>query len=190
MKRRDFSKTLLAAGLAAPPVLGPTSALATISNDDDDAFERFVRMQLVLSTGLVTITWLLLLYPVLLGLNFQRTVPRFLLWRAALGTLLLGLQHAPFSRRFRGSLLLGNVVLMSNMLLVLPLLARPPQPNRTFVANDAYEYAHPGKPKPVKFAGLPARSQLDKQPVIGTARVNDKGEVGLVIPPLSMKLQF
>ena len=34
MKRREFSSGLLAAGLAAPPVLGPTSAFANVKEED------------------------------------------------------------------------------------------------------------------------------------------------------------
>lgn len=190
MKRREFSSGLLAAGLAAPPVLGPTSALANVKEEDGTELERFARMQLTLATQTVAITWLLFMFPVILGLNYQRTIPRYLLQRAAAGGILFGLQHTPFSRRFKGSILLGNVVLLSSMLLILPLLRRPPEPGKVYVANSGFEYAHPGTPDPVKINGLPNRSRLDRLPVIATARVNDKGEVGVVVPPLKIDLKF
>jgi hypothetical protein len=190
MKRRDFSTGLLAAGLAAPPVLGPTSALATIKNDEKRELERFVRMQLLLTSQTILITWVLFMFPTILGLNFQRNIPRYFLQRAALGGLLLGLQRQPFGKRFESSVLLGNIVLWSSMLLILPLMAKPRRLGQVAVANGEFEFAHPGRPRPVSISGVPSAEQLNRQPVIGTARLNEKGEIGLVVPPLNVKFHF
>ena len=190
MKRREFSRGLITTGLAAPALIRPDRSWSNQPEDDGRTVEQFARLQLFLGGPAIVVTWMIIMLPVLLGLDFRRTIPRYALARAALGVLLLGLQRAPVTRRFADPLLFGTIYLIGTLLVILPLLDRFGRLGRTSVAHREYEYGHPGRLREVKIDGLPSPAQLARLEAIGEVYLNDKGELVLVIDPVDEDLPF
>jgi hypothetical protein len=197
MNRREFTTGLIAAGTATPALIRPAEAKSSTSPVDacaqlgrcfEDAFpvSRFARLVLHLGVGVVAVTWLVFLLPVLFALNFNRTIPSFTLAGAATALSVLSLTRAPFYGRFANATLLGSLVLFGSLLLVLPAVARLFTPGQVVLSHAGNAFAHPGPPRRVQIPNLPPMSDLANRPRVGEVYVNEKGETAVMATPLQI----
>jgi hypothetical protein len=174
MNRRNFSKNFLAAGLAAPALLGPGSALAT--NDGEEKLARLGLVELRLVSALVVITYLIILNqrgP--LGINLGRPMPQFDENRAGI---LGGLGRPTLETLLLTSVLVGAVRRVNSLLYVTP--AGPDiAPSKVLLTHRDRSWEPPGRLTKAALTQIP---QLSKIPVIGHAfRTTHKDRSSLLI---------
>ncbi|NNK77095.1 MAG: hypothetical protein HKP40_00140 [Litoreibacter sp.] len=128
MHRRQVTTGLLASGLAAPPIVGPTSALASQeqdNKDNDPRFAQFAPIKLRVATGLVLVSWFLIFASGnWWGIKLSGEHPQFNENRVGLGGLLGGLTRPTIDERLKNAQLMGALFLMGNSLLMFPTTRR------------------------------------------------------------------
>lgn len=191
MHRREFSRGLIGAGLAAPMLIRPEDLAARQRDERDRAIEQFARLSLVLGNRTFLITWLIIMMPTLLwGLDFRRAIPRFPLITAGLGGVFSGLTRRSASQRFADATLLGPLYLIGTILILLPFLTNLNRFGRVSVAHREFEYAHPGRLRQIRIRGLPTPAELALLQFIGEVYLNQRGELMFVVDPLAGVLPF
>ncbi len=190
MHRRRFLTNSFATGLAAPVVLGPTSALANY--DDDNPASRqddFQHVSILLSpAGRLIVLTQLLIYAngLLLFYDLQRQWQRFAASRASLSKvpILGGLQHKPVSQRLEAMALVGSVFLLTTTLIIMATQMPRTRPKRVTVFNADNEFTTTTRAKTVK------KEQFDRilkpaEKIKGSGAFFDKktGELLARIPP-------
>jgi hypothetical protein len=179
MDRREFSKGILATGLAAPALLGSTSAFA--NRDGEEKLSRLGRVQLQLAATVVVMTYLVVLNQRgLLGISLLNPMPQFnenrakgvlgLLGRPTLDTLMLT------------ATLAGLVYQLNKVLYVVPQGPDIPA-SKVLLTHRELSWEPSGKLAPVETTTIPAFKNL---PVLGRAfrtRHQDRSSLMVLIRP-------
>ncbi|MFY0691993.1 MAG: hypothetical protein JXR14_08765 [Paracoccaceae bacterium] len=128
MHRRQFTTGLIASGLAAPPIVGPTSSLASQEQDykdNDPRLAQFGPIKLRVATGLITLSWFLIFASGnWWGIKLSGEHPQFNENRVGLGGLLGGLTRPTIDERIKTAQVMGALFLMGNSLLMFPTTRR------------------------------------------------------------------
>jgi|GEM_PF-3378643 len=189
MDRRHFLTNGIATGLATPVVLGPTSALAVIKEDEDSDEDAFKRVSLLLTPrNRVVLLTQLLIYAngLLLFYDLQRMWNYYPASRASLGgvPLLGALQHQPVEKRVNAMELVGTVFLVSTTLIMMASRMPRRKPKRVTVFNGGNEFTTTSRAKTVK------QEQFDRilkpaKEIRGSGMFYDQdtGELLAKIPP-------
>jgi len=188
MDRRQFSKTMIGAGIGAP-LIGTGPLLASDEGDrgDDSSQPAFGRIRLQLLSATIVLTWLILLSsrgP--LGLNLRRQMPQYPASRlnARRIPLLGGNFREPIVSRFAGATLLGNVFLLNQMLIVVPLTLALLDIQRVILTHRNLEYAPKGSPRPVRLQQQITPAMFNTADAVGTAFQRDRELLVLVRPSI------
>ena len=195
MDRRKFVSSGLIT-LAAPPILGPTCALAKEQSQEPDAVRR-ERVKVFLSSGvgLVLLAGLFVIATnIVLTYNMNRMWWRHPLGRVALGGL-AGLSRPTAQKRMGAAELIGTAVVINAVVYVILDVALNGPPEEFLIINQNNEFTTKTKPSPVKnadevrdFAGRILQSEVVSSTSDGKAFFDvwtdfDGQFVGVTIPP-------
>ena len=188
MDRRAFSKTMIGAGLGAP-LIGTANAWASDENGrrDESSSPAFGRIRLQIAAATIILTWLILLSsggP--FGLNLRRQMPQYPASRlnARRIPLLGGNFREPLAERFAGATLLGNVFLLNQMLIMVPLTLALLNIQRVIVTHRNLEYAPAGRPAPVRLQQQITPAMFRNRNPVGAAFLQDRELLVLVRPSI------
>ncbi len=121
MDRRRFTKGGLLTALAAPPILGPTSALGSNLDESDARIAEFAPITLRLAARAVVLQWFVIgLGNSFVAMNVAGEQRQHNERRSRLGGLLGGLARASVEDRLKGATVLGGLYLFQNSLILLP----------------------------------------------------------------------
>lgn len=195
MDRRNFIQTSIAGGLMAPPILGPTSALANnyrTENGGEGSEQTDARVRLKLVTSLVVLTWFLIVHQQkVFGIDLRQSVPTSPLSRADLSGAgaLSGLFALTIPQQFAGANLFGSLYVESAILILLVTTSAFKLPKRSYIANNKTSYELKKRPKPVRstqdYAAAVSRRRPD-----GSAVINSNNELLAIIPPSLVDKNF
>jgi hypothetical protein len=192
MNRRDFTRTVLGAGLTGTALTLPVPAFGNLERGRDRLFEGALgRIRLRIAAGQILITWMLIaLQGRFFGLDLRQDMPQYRedgLGEADTIPLLGGLLRQPLNVQFRGAQAVANVVLFRNMLVLLPFAADMAPPRQVAVAHRSLSWEPGGRVSAVRMKNLPDVPFLTDLPVIGQAfrkpRTPAKRDLLVIINP-------
>ncbi|MFQ5624590.1 MAG: hypothetical protein ACE5FS_14485 [Paracoccaceae bacterium] len=183
MKRRDFSRALVASSVAGAL---PVAALAN-QNDEKrrDRLEALARVTLVIATQIIILQAFAILNPGgFLGLDLRRPVPQYKAGRASLGNLpVLGrLLRPSLTDRFAGASLVGFLVLVGSILLLLPIVTAILNIRRVVIVHEDKSYEPNTAPVKLRLSKIPDIGDLSKRKRVGKAYRKGRELIVLVSP--------
>lgn len=190
MNRRNFNKTLLIAGLAAPTVLSGISNAAF--GHDGNRLEPYGRVALHLSGKSRTISYFAILTDDgLYGVDLRMEVPQMAANRIDLGEVpLLGQILTPtLNRQFAGATVAGPLHLVGNTIVLLPEGPLPAR-SRVWITHRNLVYRPPASARRLALKNPPARGQAEAAPWIGQAVLKDDIILGIVPPSALDGMEF
>jgi hypothetical protein len=178
-----------------PELIRPDPALATIQDNEwPNVVDPYGAMRVALATGLVLqLAWfVLVLGNRLWGVDLrgrQRQYPANRLDTSGV-PLLGGLTRETLIARFSAAILLGQLVMVRNMLM-LPIQQRMQRPPGLILAsNRNFEWEVGDKFKPVNLSEVPTVAQLLRLPPVGTAWLNQDNELLIILSPAFIEPHF
>jgi hypothetical protein len=192
MNRRDFTRTVLGAGLAGAALTLPVPAFGNLERERDRLFEGALgRIRLRIAAGQILIAWMLIaLQGRFFGLDLRQDMPQYRedgLGEADNIPLFGALLRQPLNVQFRGAQAVANVVLSRNMLILLPFAADMAPPRQVAVAHRNLSWEPGGRVSAVRMKNLPDVPFLTDLPVIGQAfrkpRTPAKRDLLVIINP-------
>lgn len=193
MHRRDFSRGLLATGLSSPLILSSGQGLANQRDDrGPDALDPLGRVLLVIGVRQIVIEFMLILNPVLIGVDLRRPVPQFNEARAAADKLPLlgGLFRQPLQKRFAGASVVGQIFLIRNLLLILPLAAPILHIRNTVIAHRDRSWEPPKPPAEVRMSRVPTAQEVRNTGRLSGEVLRRKNDLLLLLSPTEVERHF